>query len=90
MTIASRTCSTPSISESNDLTNASIPSVRSFFVTSVMSIPAASSAARSSLGSWSAVAPLISARSAAASSVGIGIVLTVCGATSSSTYFVSG
>ena len=45
---------------------------------------------RSAPGSWSAVAPRTSAFSAAASSVGIGIVFTVSGATSSSTYLVSG
>ena len=70
--------------------NFSIPSRSSFAVTSAMSIPAPASRSRSWLGSWSAVGPVTSSPSAQASSVGIGIVFTVSGPTSESTYLVSG
>ena len=86
----SRASSIPPIRSSNGSTNLSIPSFSSFFVTSPMSIPASASRFRSSDGSWSAVLPLTSSSSAQASSVFIGIVLTVSGPTSESTYLVSG
>ena len=90
MTIASRLDSIAASSFVIGTTNASTPSSSSLSVTSLMSIPASASACRSALGSWSAVGPLTSARSPAASSVAIGIVLTVSGAISPSTYIVSG
>ena len=89
-TRASRCCSTPSMSWFIATTNCSMPASRRTRVTSAMSMPASASFCRSSAGSWSAVGPVISAFSAAASSVAIGIVLTVSGATRSSTYMVSG
>ncbi len=89
VTTPSRTDSIPATSLSKGSTNLAIPSRSSLSVTSFMSMPALRSAVRSSTGSWSAVAPLTSDFSAAASSVGIGIVLTVSGATRSSTYLVS-
>ena len=54
-----------------------------------MSMPAAASAASSAVGSRRALSGSISPRSATASSVFSGIVLTVSGPTSSSTYIVS-
>ena len=90
VTMPSRVASTPATSLSKGSTNFAIPSRSSLSVTSFMSMPAPWRAVRSSTGSWSAVFPFTSAHSAAASSVGIGIVFTVSGATSSSTYFVSG
>jgi hypothetical protein len=89
VTTASRRSSTPSINPSIASSNSPMPSTSSVWVTSVRSIPASASAASSRDGSWSAVGPVISDFSAAASSVGIGIVFTVSGATSSSTYLVS-
>jgi hypothetical protein len=69
-------------------TNSTTPSRRSLSVTSSRSIPASRSSASprstSSLGT-SAAGPVTSAFSAAAKSVGIGIVLTVAGATRLST-----
>lgn len=53
-------------------------------------MPASASASSSAEGSWSAVGPVTSSPDAQASRVGIGIVFTVCGATSVSTYLVSG
>ena len=90
VTIPSRVSSTPAISLSNGSTNLAMPSRSSFAVTSAMSMPALASASSSALGSWSAVAPVTSSCSSQVSSVGIGIVLTVCGATRESTYLVSG
>ena len=90
VTTASRPDSTPARSFSNGVTNAAMPSRSSLSVTSVRSIPASASFFRSSEGSISAVTPENSDFSAAASRVCIGIVLTVCGATSVSTYLVSG
>jgi hypothetical protein len=90
VTRPSRVSSTPAISSSKGSTNFSMPSRSSFFVTSPMSMPAPASASRSGVGSWSAVAPVTSSCSSHASRVGIGIVFTVCGATSESTYLVSG
>jgi hypothetical protein len=75
---------------SNGSTNFAMPSRSSLAVTSRMSMPASARAASSALGSWSAVGPVTSSCSSQASSVGAGIVLTVCGPTSESTYFVSG
>ena len=72
--------------------NWSTPSLRSLAVTSAISMPASASAVSSrctSAGSASAVAPRISPCSAKAKRVGIGIVFTVSGATSPSTYIVS-
>jgi len=70
--------------------NASMPSRSSWSVTSSMSIPAAASASRSAAGSSAAVAPVTPPSALAASSVAIGIVLTVCGPTSPHTYSVDG
>jgi hypothetical protein len=70
-------------------TNLSTPSESSFAVTSSRSMPASASARRSGSGSISTVLPSMFAWSAAASSVAIGIVLTVSGPTSPSTYIVS-
>ena len=67
-----------------------MPSASSFAVTSSRSMPASASARRSGSGSISTVSPSMFAWSAAASSVAIGIVLTVSGPTSPSTYIVSG
>ena len=89
VTMPSRVSSTPAISLSKGSMNLSIPSRSSLSVTSCMSMPASASAASSALGSWSAVAPLTSSCSSQASSVGIGIVFTVWGATSVATYLVS-
>ena len=90
VTAASLLDSTPASSFSNGVTNAAIPSRSSLSVTSFMSIPASARASSTGVGSWSAVAPVASDFSAAASSVGIGIVFTVSGATRPSTYLVSG
>ena len=90
VTTASRRSSTPSISPSIATWNSLIPSSSSLAVTSARSISASARAFSSADGSWSAVAPVTSERSAAANSVCIGIVLTVSGATRSSTYLVSG
>ena len=90
VTIPSRASSIPPIRASKGSTNFSMPSRSSVFVTSPMSMPAASRRSRSAVGSWSAVAPLTSSSSAQAIRVGIGIVFTVSGATSESTYLVSG
>ena len=89
---ASRLLSTPARSLSSAVTNRSTPSRRSLSVTSSMSIPASASAfiARStSSGAASPVAPVTSSFSAHVRSVGIGMVLTVSGATRPSTYIVS-
>ena len=89
---ASRLLSTPASSLSSADTKRSTPSRSSLSVTSSMSMPASASAfiARStSSGGASAVAPVTSSFSAHANSVGIGMVFTVSGATSSSTYMVS-
>ena len=90
VTMASRFSSIPASSFSIGVTNLSTPSRSSLAVTSSRSIPASSSARRSSVGSCAPLPGWTSACSAAAVSVAIGIVLTVCGATSWSTYIVSG
>ena len=92
VTTASRFDSTPAISFSIATSNSFTPSRSSLSVTSSRSMPASrSSESACSTASLptSAVGPVISARSAAASSVGIGIVFTVSGATRPSTYIVS-
>jgi hypothetical protein len=93
VTTASRCDSTPAISFSIASSNSLTPSVSSLSVTSFMSMPASASAWSSACASsalTSAEFSLTSPWSANASSVGIGIVLTVSGAISSSTYIVSG
>ena len=89
VTIASRLAPMPSSSFSIGSTNLSTPSRRSWSVTSTMSMPASASAFRTGAGSSRAVAPRISAWSPVASRVAIGMVLTVLGPTSSSTYITS-
>ena len=59
-------------------------------MTSSRSIPASASACRSAVGSSAAVAPVTPPSLRAASSVGIGIVFTVFGATRPQTYSVVG
>ena len=88
--IAVRFVSIPSSSFCIGTMKASMPSRRSLAVTSVRSTPASASAARSAEGSSAAVAPVTPPFSRAASSVGIGIVFTVCGATRPQTYSVDG
>ena len=80
----------PAMSLIMGVTNLAMPSTSSVSVTSSMSMPASASLRRSSTGSVSAVAPRISPWSPTASIVSTGMVLTVSGATSSSTYIVSG
>ncbi len=89
VTIASRLEPMPSSSLSIGSTNLSTPSRSSWSVTSTMSMPASASAFSTGVGSSPAVAPLISAWSPVASRVAIGMVLTVLGPTSSSTYITS-
>ena len=90
MRIIWRVLSIPASSLSIGATNAAMPCSSRVAVTSSMSMPAAARAASAGAGSSCAVPGTIVPRSATASSVFSGIVLTVSGATSPSTYIVSG
>ena len=81
VTIASRLRSMPASSLAIGTMNASMPSRSSLSVTSSRSMPASRSASRSPCGSSAAVVPVTSPAARDASSVGSGIVLTVCGPT---------
>ena len=91
MRTAWRALSIPASSLSIGVTKAAIPCSSSVAVTSSMSMPACRQRLERRAGSSRALSgSMIVPRSATASSVFIGIVLTVSGATSPSTYFVSG
>ena len=90
VTIASRLASMPASSLFIGTTNASMPSRSSWSVTSSRSMPARGERGEVGRRVLAAVAPVTSLAPAAACSVGSGIVFTVSGPTSPSTYSVSG